>query len=42
MHETLIVAAWDVRSIGNKESELKEEIKTESINMAVISETKKN
>ena len=28
-HETLNVAAWNVRSIGNKESELVEEIQYE-------------
>jgi hypothetical protein len=38
--ETLNIATWNVRSIGNKESELAEEIKTECINTAVISETK--
>ena len=42
VHETLSVAARNVRSIGNKESELVEEIKIEVINIAVISETKKN
>jgi len=41
VHETLNVAAWNVRSIGNKESELVEEIKIKGINVAVISETKK-
>ena len=39
--ETLHVAAWNVRSIGNKESELVEEIKIKGINVAVITETKK-
>ena len=42
VHETLNVAAWNVRSMGNKESELVEEIKMKGINVAVISETKKN
>jgi hypothetical protein len=28
IHGTLNIAAWNVRSIGNKESELVEEIKT--------------
>jgi len=41
VHETLNVAAWNVRSIGNKEFELVEEIKIKGINVAVISETKK-
>ena len=41
IHETLNVAAWNVRSIGNKESELVQEIKIKGINVAVISETKK-
>jgi hypothetical protein len=41
VHETLNVAAWNVRSIGNKESELVEEIKIKGINVAVISERKK-
>jgi hypothetical protein len=41
VHETLNVAAWNVRSIGNNESELEEEIKIKGINVAVISETKK-
>jgi len=41
IHETLNVAAWNVRSIGNKESELVEEIKIKGINVTVISETKK-
>ena len=41
IHETLNVAAWNVRSIGNKESEFAEEIKIRGINVAVISETKK-
>jgi len=41
VHETLNVAAWKVRSIGNKESELVEEIKIKGINVAVISKTKK-
>jgi len=41
VHETLNVAAWNVRSVGNKESELVEEIKIKGINVAVISETKK-
>jgi len=41
VHETLNVAAWNVRYIGNKESELVEEIKIKGINVAVISETKK-
>jgi len=33
VHETLNVAAWNVRSIGNKESELVEEIKIKGINV---------
>jgi hypothetical protein len=37
IHETLNIAAWNVRPIGNKESELVEEIKTKGINIAVIS-----
>jgi len=41
VHETLNVATWNVRSIGNKEFELVEEIKIKGINVAVISETKK-
>jgi hypothetical protein len=41
IHETLNIAAWNVRSVGNKESELVEEIKTKGINITVISETKK-
>ena len=41
IHEALNIAAWNVRSIGNKESELVEEIKTKCINIAVVSETKK-
>jgi hypothetical protein len=41
IHETINIAAWNVRSTGNKESELVEEIKTKGINVAVISETKK-
>jgi hypothetical protein len=41
MYKTLNVAAWNIRSIGNKESELVEEIKFKVINVAVISETKK-
>jgi hypothetical protein len=40
IHETLNIAAWNVRSIGNKESELVGEIETKGINIAVISETK--
>ena len=32
--------AWNVRSIGNKEPELVEEIKIKGVNVAVISETK--
>jgi hypothetical protein len=39
--ETLNIAAWNVRSIRNKESELVEEMKTKRANLAVISETKK-
>jgi hypothetical protein len=39
VHETLNAAAWNVRSIGNKESELVKEIKIKGINVAVISET---
>jgi hypothetical protein len=39
--ETLNIAAWNVRCIGNEESELVEEIKTKRTNTAVISETKK-
>jgi len=42
VHETLNVAAWNVRYIGKKDSELVEEIKIKGINVAVISETKKN
>jgi len=34
VHETLNVAAWNVKSIGNKESELAEEIKIKGINVA--------
>jgi hypothetical protein len=41
IHETLNIAAWNVRSVGKKESELVEEIKTKGINITVISETKK-
>jgi exonuclease III len=41
IHEILNVAAWNVRSVGNKESELVEEIKTKCINIAVISKTRK-
>ena len=41
VHETLNVAAWNVRYIGNKESELVEEIKIKGIHVAVLSETKK-
>jgi len=41
VHETLNVAAWNVISIGNKESELVEEIKIKGINVVIISETKK-
>jgi exonuclease III len=41
IHETLNVAAWNVRCIGNNESELVEEIKIKGIYIAVISETKK-
>jgi hypothetical protein len=41
IHETLNIAAWCVRSIGIKESELVEEIKTKGINVAVIFETRK-
>jgi hypothetical protein len=41
IYETLNTAAWNVRCIGNKESELVEEIKTKGINIAVISEKKK-
>jgi len=41
INETLNIAVWNVRSIGNKESELVEEIKTKCINIAVVSETKK-
>ena len=41
IHETINRAAWNVRSIGNKESELVEEIKTKVINIAFISEPKK-
>ena len=42
IHETLNVAAWNVRSIGNKECELVEGIKIKGINVAVkfISDTK--
>ena len=42
IHDILNIAAWNVRSIGNKESELVQEIKSKGINVAVISETKKN
>jgi hypothetical protein len=38
INETLNVVAWNVRSIGNKESEMVEEIKIKVINVAVISE----
>jgi len=41
IHERINRAAWNVRSIGNKESELVEEIKTKVINIAFISEPKK-
>ena len=41
IHETLNVAAWNVRCIGNNESELVEEIKIKGRNVAVITETKK-
>jgi len=37
VHETINIATWNVRSIGNKESELVEEIKIKDINVAVIS-----
>ena len=35
IHETLNSAAWNVRSIGNEESEMVEGIKTKDINIAV-------
>ena len=38
VHEALHVGAWNVRSIGNKESELVDEIKIKGINVALISE----
>ena len=41
VHETVNVTAWNVRSIGNRVSELVEEMKIEGINVAVISETEK-
>jgi len=41
VNEILHVAAWNVISIGNKESEPVEEIKIKGIHVAVISETKK-
>ena len=40
IYETLNIAKWNVRSIGNKESELVEEVTTKGINIAVLSETK--
>jgi hypothetical protein len=42
VHETLNIATWNVRSIGNKEPELVDEINTKDINIAFISETRKN
>jgi hypothetical protein len=42
IHEMLNIAAWNVRSIENKESELVEGIKAKGITIAVISEAKKN
>jgi hypothetical protein len=41
INKTLNIAARNVRSIGNEESELVEEIETKGINVALISETKK-
>jgi len=37
IYETLNIAAWNVRSVGNMESELVEEIKSKGINITVIS-----
>jgi len=42
MYETLNITAWNDTSVGNKESELVEEIETKGINRAVISEQRKN
>jgi hypothetical protein len=42
IHKTLNIAGRNVTSVGNRESELVEEIKSNVINIAVISETKKN
>jgi len=41
IYGTLNIAAWNVRSIGNKESELVEEMKIKGIIRPVLSETKK-